>query len=75
MNTLSWIANRVESVHSEFRRDRITAAFNRAHDSAPVFTVCYVLHVISFGRRAATGEVESLCRGDRFARTGIERSR
>jgi len=60
----------VGPVHCEFRRDRIAAAFDRSHHSAPVVTVGYVLHVISFGRRAATGEVESLCRGDRFARTG-----
>jgi uncharacterized protein YfaS (alpha-2-macroglobulin family) len=63
----------VGPVHCEFRRDRITAAFDRSHHSAPVVTVGYVLR--SGGPCLPQAKLEDLYGGDRFARTGIERSR
>ena len=55
--TLSWIANAVEPVHSEFRDDRFVAAFDRNARSPPVFTVAYVVRAVSPGTlRAAAGQ-------------------
>jgi uncharacterized protein YfaS (alpha-2-macroglobulin family) len=69
--TLSWIANAAEPVHSEFRDDRFTAAFDRAQNSAPVFTVAYVVRAVSPGRYVLPqAKVEDMYRPDRFARTG-----
>jgi len=68
---LSWIPNGVEPVHSEFRDDRFTAAFDRAQDSPPVFTVAYVVRAVSPGRYVLPqAKVEDMYRPDRFARTG-----
>ena len=69
--TLSWIANAADPVHSEFRDDRFTAAFDRAQNSAPVFTVAYVVRAVSPGRYVLPqAKVEDMYRPDRFARTG-----
>jgi uncharacterized protein YfaS (alpha-2-macroglobulin family) len=68
--TLAWITNAAEPVHSEFRDDRFTAAFDRTHDSAPVFTVAYVVRAVSPGRYVLPqATVEDMYRPDRFART------
>ena len=68
---LSWISNGVDPVHSEFRDDRFTAAFDRAQDSAPVFTVAYVVRAVSPGHYVLPqAKVEDMYRPDRFARTG-----
>jgi hypothetical protein len=70
-SALSWIVNGVEPVHSEFRDDRFTAAFDRTKDSAPVFTVAYVVRAVSPGRYVLPqAKVEDMYRPDRFARTG-----
>jgi hypothetical protein len=69
--TLGWITNAAEPVHSEFRDDRFTAAFDRAHDSSPVFTVAYVVRAVSPGHYVLPqATVEDMYRPDRFARTG-----
>jgi hypothetical protein len=69
--TLAWITNAAEPAHSEFRDDRFTAAFDRTHDSAPVFTVAYVVRAVSPGRYVLPqATVEDMYRPDRFARTG-----
>ena len=68
---LAWITNAAEPVHSEFRDDRFTAAFDRTHDSASVFTVAYVVRAVSPGRYVLPqATVEDMYRPDRFARTG-----
>jgi hypothetical protein len=68
--TLSWIADAVEPVHSEFRDDRFTAAFDRKQDSAPVFTVAYVVRAVSPGRYVLPQAiVEDMYRPDRLGRT------
>jgi uncharacterized protein YfaS (alpha-2-macroglobulin family) len=68
--TLAWITNAAEPVHSEFRDDRFSAAFDRTHDSAPVFTVAYVVRAVSPGRYVLPqATVEDMYRPDRFART------
>jgi uncharacterized protein YfaS (alpha-2-macroglobulin family) len=68
--TLSWIADAVPPVHSEFRDDRFSAAFERNKDSAPVFTVAYVVRAVSPGHYVLPQAfVEDMYRPDRFGRT------
>jgi alpha-2-macroglobulin len=69
--TLAWIANAVEPVHSEFRDDRFTAAFERKSGDPAVFSVAYVVRAVSPGRYAhPQAFVEDMYRPDRFGRTG-----
>jgi hypothetical protein len=69
--TLDWIADAETPVNSEFRDDRFTAAFDRKEDSAPVFTVAYVVRAVSPGRYVLPQAiVEDMYRPDRFGRTG-----
>ena len=69
-SALSWIADGVEPVNSEFRDDRFTAAFERKQDSGPVFTVAYVVRAVSPGRYVLPQAiVEDMYRPDRFGRT------
>jgi uncharacterized protein YfaS (alpha-2-macroglobulin family) len=68
--TLSWIENAVEPVHSEFRDDRFSAAFERSSRDKPVFTVAYVVRAVSPGRYVLPqAYVEDMYRPDRFGRT------
>ena len=68
--TLSWIADAVEPVNSEFRDDRFTAAFDRNEQSRPVFTVAYVVRAVSPGHYVLPqAVVEDMYRPDRFGRT------
>lgn len=68
--TLAWIADAAEPVHSDFRDDRFTVAFERKQDSAPVFTVAYVVRAVSPGRYVLPQAiVEDMYRPDRFGRT------
>ncbi|MDI1346024.1 MAG: alpha-2-macroglobulin [Pseudolabrys sp.] len=68
--TLAWIADAVPPVNAEFRDDRFTAAFERKADSAPVFTVAYVVRAVSPGRYTLPqAQVEDMYRPDRFGRT------
>jgi uncharacterized protein YfaS (alpha-2-macroglobulin family) len=67
---LAWIADAAEPVHTEFRDDRFTAAFERKQDSSPVFTVAYVVRAVSPGRYVLPqAVVEDMYRPDRFGRT------
>ena len=69
-STLPWIEDGAEPVGSEFRDDRFTAAFERNRDSAPVFTVAYVVRAVSPGRYVLPqANVEDMYRPDRFGRT------
>ena len=68
--TLTWIVDVGEPVHTEFRDDRFTAAFDRNKDSAPVFTVAYAVRAVSPGRYVLPqAKVEDMYRPDRFGRT------
>jgi uncharacterized protein YfaS (alpha-2-macroglobulin family) len=68
--TLSWITDAEEPVNTEFRDDRFTAAFDRKQDSAPVFTVAYVVRAVSPGQYVLPqAKVEDMYRPDRFGRT------
>ncbi len=68
--TLSWISDAAVPVNTEFRDDRFTAAFERKKDSAPVFTVAYVVRAVSPGRYVLPqATVEDMYRPDRFGRT------
>ena len=69
-STLAWIEDATEPVSSEFRDDRFTAAFERNQDSPSVFTVAYVVRVVSLGRYVLPqAKVEDMYRPDRFGRT------
>jgi uncharacterized protein YfaS (alpha-2-macroglobulin family) len=68
--TLAWIADAAAPVNTEFRDDRFTAAFERKHDSPPVFTVAYVVRAVSPGRYVLPqAKVEDMYRPDRYGRT------
>ncbi len=69
--TLSWIRDAKAPVHSEFRDDRFTAAFNRSSRDQAVFTVAYVVRAVSPGRYTLPqAYVEDMYQPDRFGRTG-----
>ncbi len=69
--TLGWIKDAGQPVNSEFRDDRFTAAFDRIKDSAPVFTVAYVVRAVTPGQFVLPqARVEDMYRPDRFGRTG-----
>ena len=57
--TLSWIENAAVPVHSEFRDDRFSAAFERGSRDKPVFAVAYVVRAVSPGR-LANGRPETM---------------
>ena len=68
--TLEWIEDAGEPVHSEFRDDRFTAAFERKSGDPAVFTVAYVVRAVSPGRYVLPqAYVEDMYRPDRFGRT------
>jgi uncharacterized protein YfaS (alpha-2-macroglobulin family) len=68
---LAWITDAAEPVHTEFRDDRFTAAFNRNKESSPAFSVAYVVRAVSPGRYVLPqAKVEDMYRPDRFGRTG-----
>ena len=69
--TLSWIENARVPVHSEFRDDRFSAAFERNSRDKPVFAVAYVVRAVSPGSYVLPqAYVEDMYRPDRFGRTG-----
>ena len=68
---LSWITDAGQPVHTEFRDDRFTAAFDRNKSSKPVFTVAYVVRAVSPGHYVLPqAYVEDMYRPERFGRTG-----
>jgi uncharacterized protein YfaS (alpha-2-macroglobulin family) len=68
--TLSWITGGTPAVNSEFRDDRFNAAFVRTKESAPVFTVAYVVRAVSPGHYTLPqAKVEDMYRPDRFGTT------
>ena len=68
--TLAWITDAATPVHTEFRDDRFTAAFDRNKSSQPVFTVAYVVRAVSPGHYVLPQAfVEDMYRPDRFGRT------
>jgi len=69
--TLGWIEDAAEPVHSEFRDDRFTAAFDRKGNDKAVFSVAYVVRAVSPGRYVLPqAYVEDMYLPDRFGRTG-----
>ena len=69
--TLDWIENAGTPVHTEFRDDRFTAAFDRTNSDPAVFTVAYVVRAVSPGDYVLPqAGVEDMYRPDRFGRTG-----
>ncbi len=71
--TLSWIADAVAPVNTEFRDDRFTAAFERKKDDAAVFTVAYVVRAVAPGKYVRPqASVEDMYAPERFGRTATE---
>jgi len=69
--TLDWIEDGEEPEDTEFRDDRFTAAVDRASDSKAVFTVAYVVRVVSPGRYVLPqAYVEDMYNPSRYGRTG-----
>jgi len=69
--TLAWITDAATPVHTEFRDDRFTAAFDRNTSDKSVFTVAYVVRAVSPGTYVLPqANVEDMYRPDRFGRTG-----
>jgi hypothetical protein len=68
--TLDWIEHAGTPVHTEFRDDRFTAAFERRKDDAPVYSVAYIVRAVSPGSYVLPqAVVEDMYRPDRFGRT------
>jgi len=68
--TLDWITNAGAPVHTEFRDDRFTAAFERRKDDPTTYRVAYVVRAVSPGSYVLPQAViEDMYRPDRFGRT------
>jgi uncharacterized protein YfaS (alpha-2-macroglobulin family) len=68
--TLDWIEHAGSPVHTEFRDDRFTAAFERRKDDPSVYSVAYIVRAVSPGSYVLPqAVVEDMYRPDRFGRT------
>jgi alpha-2-macroglobulin len=68
--TLGWIETAGTPVHTEFRDDRFTAAFERRKDDPTTYSVAYVVRAVSPGTYVLPqAVVEDMYRPDRFGRT------
>jgi alpha-2-macroglobulin len=69
--TIDWIENTATPVHTEFRDDRFTAAFERRKADPVTFRVAYIVRAVSPGHYVLPqAVVEDMYRPDRFGRTG-----
>ena len=69
--TLDWIEDGEDPETTEFRDDRFNAAFERASDDAPVFTVAYIVRAVSPGKYVLPqAYVEDMYNPSRYGRTG-----
>ena len=67
---LDWIANAATPVHTEFRDDRFTAAFERRKNDPATYSVAYIVRAVSPGSYVLPqAVVEDMYRPDRFGRT------
>ncbi|HEX4768706.1 MAG TPA: alpha-2-macroglobulin [Lichenihabitans sp.] len=61
----------VKPIHTEFRDDRFTAAFDRTTDQSAFFSVAYMVRAVTPGRFVhPPATVEDMYRPERFGRTG-----
>jgi alpha-2-macroglobulin len=68
--TLDWIEHAGDPVHTEFRDDRFTAAFERRKGDAAVYSVAYIVRAVAPGSYVLPqAAVEDMYRPDRFGRT------
>ena len=68
--TLDWIEHAGTPVHTEFRDDRFTAAFERRKDDPTTYSVAYIVRAVSPGSYVLPqAVVEDMYRPDRFGRT------
>ncbi|MGH6866155.1 MAG: alpha-2-macroglobulin [Methyloceanibacter sp.] len=71
--TLGWISNAGSPVYTEFRDNRIVAAFDRSSTDPAVYTVAYIVRAVSPGRYVLPqAGVEDMYRPDRFGRTDTD---
>ncbi len=69
--SFAWLGELASPVHTEFRDDRFTAAFNRESGDPSVYQVAYVVRAVSPGTYTLPqAEVEDMYSPDRFGRTG-----
>jgi len=69
--TLDWIETGATPVHTEFRDDHFTAAFERRKVDPTTYSVAYVVRAVSPGAYVLPqAVVEDMYRPDRFGRTG-----
>ena len=67
---LDWIEHGADPVHTEFRDDRFTAAFERRKGDAAVYSVAYIVRAVSPGNYVLPQAfIEDMYRPDRFGRT------
>lgn len=68
--TLDWIEDGEDPENAEFRDDRFNAAFERASDDSPVFTVAYIVRAVSPGKYVLPqAYVEDMYNPSRYGRT------
>ncbi len=68
--TLDWIEDGEDAQTAEFRDDRFNAAFERASDDSPVFTVAYIVRAVSPGKYVLPqAYVEDMYNPSRYGRT------
>ncbi|MBM6596727.1 alpha-2-macroglobulin family protein [Microvirga pudoricolor] len=68
---LSWLTKDVEPAHTEYRDDRLVAAFDRGPGQPASFSIAYTVRAVSPGRYVhPPSQIEDMYRPERFGRTG-----
>jgi uncharacterized protein YfaS (alpha-2-macroglobulin family) len=68
---LSWLGTNPEPAHTEYRDDRLVAAFDRDSNQPATFSIAYMVRVVSPGRYVhPAAQVEDMYRPERYGRTG-----
>lgn len=68
---LSWLGASPEPAHTEYRDDRLVAAFDRDTNQSATFSIAYMVRVVSPGSYVhPAAHVEDMYRPERYGRTG-----
>ncbi|MGO4387889.1 MG2 domain-containing protein [Microvirga sp. 2YAF29] len=68
---LSWLGTNPEPAHTEYRDDRLVAAFDRDTNQSATFSIAYMVRVVSPGIYVhPAAHVEDMYRPERYGRTG-----
>jgi uncharacterized protein YfaS (alpha-2-macroglobulin family) len=71
VSALSWLTKDVEPAHTEYRDDRLVAAFDREPSQPASFSIAYTVRAVSPGRYVhPPAQIEDMYRPERFGRTG-----